>query len=71
MTQGEGPEGLPHDETEVDASLTPTKARTDPKEAADAEREVDSDVGLSGAVEKGAGALANVGKRRGSDLFRE
>jgi hypothetical protein len=68
----ENPDGLPNDETETEGSLTPTDAKTDPAAAAEEERKIDSDAGLSPVVEQqGGAAIANIGKRRGSDLFRE
>lgn len=66
-----GPEGSPPDENEVDASLAPTDARTDPAKVQEEERRIDSDAGLSPVVEKGGGAIANIGKPRGSELFRD
>ncbi len=75
MTEGEtkdGPRGLPQDEREIGASLTPTEAKTDPAEAEEEERKIEFDSGLSPAVEQqGGAALANIGKRRASDLFRD
>ena len=70
MTQ-DTPQGLPKDETEKDSSLTPTEATTDPAAAAEEERDIDSDAGLSPAAEQGASALANVGKPNGGELFRK
>ncbi|WP_425994730.1 hypothetical protein [Caulobacter sp. DWR1-3-2b1] len=60
----------PDDKTELEPSLTPTEASTDKKAAAEEERAIDSDSGLA-PVQQGASALANLGKRRGSELFRE
>jgi hypothetical protein len=65
------PDGLPDDEREQDASPTPTRATTDLSKAEEAERRIDSDVGLSPAAEQGASAAANLGRRKGSELFRE
>ena len=65
------PKGLPHDETELDSSLTPTEASSDPAEAKEAERRIDSDAALSPAAQQGAGAIANLGRKRGSDLFKD
>ena len=67
------PVGLPDDETETDPSPTPTDADTDPAEAEEAERQIDSDSGLSPAIEQqGGAALANIGKPRAADrLFRD
>ena len=65
------PEGLPQDERETDPSLTPTRATTDRAKTESEERRIDSDVGLSPAAEQGASAGANLGRRNGSELFRE
>ena len=66
-------ERLPDDEAETGPSLTPTDADTDPANVERAERRIDSDSGLSPAVEQqGGAALANIGSRRGADrLFRD
>ncbi|WP_309643760.1 hypothetical protein [Phenylobacterium sp.] len=64
-------EAVPKDQTETRPSLTPTDASTDPAAAAEEERRIDSDAGLSGAVQQGGAAIANIGKPRGSELFRE
>ena len=75
MTEGDakdGPQGLPSDEREVESSMTPTDAKTDPAQAEEEERQIDADAALSPAVEQqGGAALANLGKRRGSELFRD
>lgn len=64
---------LPDDEAETGPSLTPTDADTDPADVEQAERRIDSDSGLSPAIEQqGGAALANIGQRRGADrLFRD
>jgi len=66
-------EGLPADETETEPSPTPTEADTDPVDVERAERRIDSDSGLSPAIEQqGGAALANIGKPRAADrLFRD
>ena len=74
MTEGDTqhPDGLPQTAREVETSLTPTDATTDPAEVEDEERRIDADSALSPAVEQqGGAALANIGKRRGSELFRD
>ncbi|MDP3495829.1 MAG: hypothetical protein Q8R82_22195 [Hyphomonadaceae bacterium] len=54
-----------------DPDKAPEEAN-DPDEAAEKRKQVDFDSALSSAVEqKGGAALANIGKRRGSELFRE
>ena len=74
MTEGDAkhPDGLAPHEREVETSLTPTDATTDPAAAQEEERRIDADSALSPAVEQqGGAALANIGKRRGSELFRD
>lgn len=64
----DGGHGLPHDEREVPASLTPTDASTDPVQAEDISREIESDPALSPVAEQpGAAAVSNLPNRRERD----
>lgn len=65
--------GLPADETEVEASLTPTDASSDPKGSDEAERKIQADAGLSPVIQQpGGAALSHLGASRSSDkLFRD
>ena len=66
------PEGLPADETETHPSPTPTDAKTDPVEAEDEERGIDSDAALSPVIEQqGGGALSGIGSRSADKLFKD
>jgi hypothetical protein len=62
---------LPKDDGKLEPSLTPTDAETDPTTVEDAEHSIEADSGLSGAGQQGGAALANLGRRRGSELFSE
>ena len=63
-----GPEGLPPDETNIEASLTPTEATTDPLAAVAIRRRIDSDPVLSPVAEQpGAASISNLPNRRERD----
>jgi hypothetical protein len=63
--------GAPAPDTELDASLTPTEATTDPRAAEAASRSIEDDPALSVAAGKDADALAALprGAARGSNLL--
>jgi hypothetical protein len=62
------PEGLPSDETELETSLTPTEAATDPVTAEEISRRIDSDPALSPVAEQpGAASISNLPNRRDRD----
>lgn len=57
-TDHAGAEGEVAPDTELEASLTPTAASTDPEAAFEAERVIDADPALSPAAGQGADALS-------------
>lgn len=65
----EGPaEGLPPDETNLETSLTPTAATTDPVMSERASRKIDSDPALSPVAEQqGAAAISGLPNNRDRD----
>lgn len=71
MTPSETDAGLPDDETEARPSPTPTKAKTDAAGREAEARRIDSDAGLSPAVEQGGASIANIGSRADDRLFKD
>ena len=59
------------DKTVQDKSQPTTSRPREPGEPTDEARKIDSDVGLSPAVQQGAGALANLGKDKEKGRFGE
>lgn len=58
-------------ETSCPASEAETSAAPRPKDAQDQANRIDADAGLSPVVEQqGGAAIANIGKRNASELFR-
>jgi hypothetical protein len=61
---------MPNRDKTVQDKSQPTTARPrEPGEPTDEARKINSDVGLSPAIQQGAGALANIGKGTAKDRF--